>query len=283
MNLVDRLEQEMRSFVISEIGTLTGAPTPGDPIRDVLLGYSNWRRRQIPARPRAVHRSAQLVSSDKAVEHRDELDALIAMIVKGDDLAGHLSRGAQRIQRRDRMLADWGIQHLHFKPEGGPDVVFGVFYEDDAYLIGIYPHNSWALQEVVEIAVRSWPDVGIFQRLHYVSGTGRSLTDEERGNSRQAGLSDSIVEVDGELYAARVIAQTLDGSNIQDVMQVNAIMHLLRDLRENLDDRLASYRDHAEEETGKRPTGDWQPLVRGGSFGFVADQTFVPIGHLHWS
>ena len=108
--------------------------------------------------------------------------------------------------------------------------------------------------------------------MHYVSGSGRSLTDEERGKSRQAGLSDSLVEVDGELYAARVIGQTLDGSNIQDVMQVNTIMHLLRDLRENLDDRLASYRDHAEQETGKRPTGDWQALVRGGSFGFVADQ-----------
>ena len=86
LNLVDQLEQEMRNFVIAEIGALRGTPTPRDPLRDVLLACSNWRRREIPARPRAVHRSARLVSSDKAVEHRDELDALIAMMSQAKTL-----------------------------------------------------------------------------------------------------------------------------------------------------------------------------------------------------
>lgn len=280
MHLVDQLEQAMRDYLIAQIGALRDAPDPDDPLRDVLLAYANWRARQIPARPRAVHRSGQLMSSDKAVEHRDELDALVAMIVTGDDLTPHLSRGAQTINRRDRMLADWGIQHLHLTPEGGPDVVFGVFRDDDAYLIGIYPHESWALQEVVEIAVRSWPEAEIFQRLNYVVGTTQTLTDEERADIRQAGVSASIVEVDGEVYVAGAIAQTLDGSNVQDVMRINTIMHQLRDLRANLEERLEGCRDHAEKETGQRPTGEWQPLVRGGSFGFVADQIFVPIGHL---
>lgn len=280
MDLVDQLEQAIQNSLIAQIGALPGAPGPGDPLRDVLLAHATWRARQIPARPRAVHRSAQLISSEGALEHHDELNALIAMIVRGDDLTPHLSRGAQKINRRDRMLADWGIQHLHFTPEGGPDVVFGVFRDDDAYLIGIYPHESWALQEVVEIAVRSWPDAEIFQRLNYVIGTTQTLTDEERAEIRQAGVSASIVEADGEVYVARAIGQTLDGSNVQDVMRINMIMHQLRDLRENLDERLDGYRDHAEQETGQRPTGEWQPLVRGGSFGFVADQIFVPIGHL---
>lgn len=280
MDLVHQLEQAMKDSMIAEIGTLPGAPGPDNPLRDVLLAYANWRARQIPARPRAVHRSAQLISSAKAVEHQDELNALIAMIVRGDDLTAHLSRGAQEINRRDRMLADWGIQHLHFTPQGGPDVVFGVFRDDDLYLIGIYPHESWALQEVIEIAARSWPDAEIFQRLNYVVGTTQTLTDEGRAEIRQAGVSASIVEVDGEVYVASVIGQTLDGSNVQDVMGINTVMHQLRDLRENLDERLEGYCDHAEKETGQRPTGDWQPLVRGGSFGFVADQVFVPIGHL---
>ena len=280
MDLVDQLEQAIKAYIVGEIGALVGAPKPEDPTRDVLLAYTTWLARQIPARPRSVHRSAQLISSQKALEYSGELEALIGMIVRGEDLTAHLSRGAQKIQRRDRMLADWGIQHLHFTPTGGADVVFGVFRDDNAYLIGIYPHDSWALQEVVEIVVRSWPAAEIFRRLTVVEGIAAVKTDEERAADRQAGLSASTVEVDGGVYIADAIGQTLDGSNIQDVMRINGIMHLLRDLRENLDDRLEEYRVHAQQQTGRRPAGTWQPHVVDGSFGFVADGIFVPIGNL---
>ncbi len=221
-----------------------------------------------------------MVASQEAARYREELDALVKMIERGDDLAPHLSRQAQRIDRRDRMLADWGIQHLHFSPQGTPDVLFAVFRDDDAYLIGIYPHQSWALKEVVGITVRNWPNASVFRRLNAVEGITSDVDDEGRARDRNAGLSASIVEVDGHVYVSNVIGQTLAGMPITEVMSVNDTMHRLRDLRQNLEERLAGYRDHAERETGRRPIAKWQPLVQDDKYGLVSDGMFFPIGTL---
>jgi hypothetical protein len=276
---VDQLEQRIRSHVVAQIGTLDGAPGDSEPLRDLLLAYRTWQARQIPARPGEVHRSAELNASATAVAYRAELDTLVEMIELGRDLTSRLSRGAQKIKRRDRMLADWGIAHLHLTPQGGPDFVFAAFHENDAYLIGIYPHNSWALREVAEIAVRTWPAAQIFQPLNLVVGLAQSVSGEDRAQLRAAGVSASMVEVDGRVYVSEAIGQTLAGTNIIDVMHVNQIMHTLRDLRENLRPRLKAYRDEAERQFGRRP-GRFRSALQNGSFGVLGNGIFIPIGSL---
>jgi hypothetical protein len=63
-------------------------------------------------------------------------------------------------------MSDWGLHRVHLTTnvekdgfvERTGDLLFCAFTEEDAYLIGIYPHGSWALRELVEILVREWPE-----------------------------------------------------------------------------------------------------------------------------
>jgi hypothetical protein len=119
--VIDQLEEELKSHYLTALAGLPGCPNSGSELRAILTDYFNWQGRRISAEPHAVHRSAELLSSAKAVEHRDLLESLTKKIVSGDNLNPHRSRGAEKISKRDRMLADWGVQHLHFEPEGGED------------------------------------------------------------------------------------------------------------------------------------------------------------------
>ena len=83
---------------------------------------------------------------------------------------------------RDKMLAAWGIHHLHLSSapgEGGftargPDLLYAMFQPDDAYLLGIYTHNDWARKELVEVIVNNWPDAGLFLKSSYARVPPRS-------------------------------------------------------------------------------------------------------------
>jgi hypothetical protein len=276
--LVDRLEQEIKAHYLARMGT----PDASADLRGVLTDYLNWQFRQIPVEPRAVHRSDELIASPKAVEHRDLLEGLIAKIVRGDDLTPHLSRSAHAVGRHDSMLSDWGLQHLHFRPEGGmDDLLFAVLDPGHAYLIGIYPHRtSWALQEVAEIVVRNWPDSGIFSATHYVVGLTQQWNDEERGALRRAHISTSTVEVDGKVYAPRVIGQMGDGGSMAAARGSMAFMAELNLLRWNLEERLAGIRDAGERAAGRSLPGAWEPATHEGRFGLLQDGVFVGIGDL---
>lgn len=279
--LVDYLEGEIKAYYLARMVSIAGASNGAGTLQEVLTDYLNWQRRQIARGPRAVHRSAELLVSTKAVEHRDLLDRLIQKIVAGDDLTPHLSRSAQTIAKYDAMLSDWGIQHLHFKPEGGmDDLLFAVLEPGHAYLIGIYPHGSWALQELAEIVIRNWPAAGIFLESNYVVGLTRKFTDGERKQLRRAHLSVSSVEIDGKVYSPRVIGQMADGGSTVAARQAMGFVAQIDDLRWNFSDRMAAIRTEGERVAGRALPGEWEPAVSEDGFGLLQDGVFIQIGKL---
>ncbi len=253
--VVDRVEAMIKADLIQRMGGATTEELSTMSVADIVIKYLTWRSRFIHPHRRRVHLSRELVSSGKYAEHRPVVDAIARKIEGGDDLIAHLSRGTRTVhmpaaKRRsargrldlDRLVAEWGIHHLHlaldvqdngFVRRSG-DLLFGCFATDDAYLIGVFPHGSWALAKIVEICVRDWPDASIFTALNGVVGLAEPCSDEDRLVLRKAGLS-TPVEVDGRVWVSSQAGQSTAGTPIWAARDSNVLMHSLNQLRK-LDD-----------------------------------------------
>jgi hypothetical protein len=267
-------------------------------LADLLASYGTWRSRLIPTQPRRCHVSNELQSSPKAVQHRPGLDAVVAKIEAGDDLTRHLSRAVAvahqggaattkltRRKDRDLLVADWGLHHLHLSTtieadgfvERGDDLLFGAFTPGDAYLIGILPHGSWALKELLAVIVHNWPDAGLMLKLDFVLALEREWTDEERVVLRGAGVATPMVTIDGKVYSAVALGQTTAGTPSAATRRSDAIMHTFREWRETEGTRLATIGRVHEESTGQPATGPWQVAVHEDFIGLVRDDIFYGI------
>ena len=219
----------------------------------LAITYFNWRGRFIPASPRKVHLAHEFLAGTQYAEHRSVTARIIRKMELGEDLTPHLSRGVEEVYtphsertsrsggRRDldRLMADWAIHHLHLslhmETHGfvtrSDDLLFGHFAGQDAYLIGIFPHGSWTLIDIAQIAVRNWPQAGIFHELKGSIRLEQPISDDERPLLRNAGLS-SLLEIDGRVYAPA--GQSTAGTPIAAARESNKLMHALRTARELL-------------------------------------------------
>jgi hypothetical protein len=193
----------------------------------------------------------------------------------------------QREKDLDRMLADWGIHHLHLSNEletdgfvtGGNELLFALFGRDDAYLVGIYTHEDWSHEELVPIIVRNWPGVGPFQKLNYVQGVAHTPTEQERRRNRRHGVSSGPVEVDGDWYGT--LGQTAAGMPSRHAQPVMALGEELRRLRDDPEGQLAQFADSLDAKAGHPVTGDWSPYVEDDIVGLLrGDDALVQLGIL---
>ena len=283
MDLVDRLEDELRSHLLTQMPTDPTGELSSKDLGSLLIIWFNWRDRTIAARPRTVHVAVELSTSSKSTEHAASLAALTAEVERGADLAPRLSactavayipeseRSEQwRRDDLDLLLADWGVHHLHlletYGGARGPDLLFAAFKPGDAYFIGIYPHGAWTDLGIVETIVRNWPIAGILLGSHSGLRLATQPTAVEYRKMRRSGVFVPI-EVDGVLFFPR--GQSMAGTAMDAAQRSNHIMHALRGLRE----QSALPPDAATA---------WSPYVDAGTFGVEETSTGrrVPLGNL---
>jgi hypothetical protein len=220
-SLVDQLEEAARDYLLAELPADQAAELAQELLVDLLMTIFNWRTRLIPPVPRVCHQSAELVASTKATEHAAALAALMKKIETGDDLVPHLSPAVKFAhdpkgrRDKDRLIADWGLHHLHLSEtveadgfvERDDDLLIAAFTPTDAYLVGVYPHGSWALKELLTLIVRNWPDSGVMLKLNGIVGLEPEPTDEERPALRNAGVAGSMVTIDGAVWSAAALGR----------------------------------------------------------------------------
>jgi hypothetical protein len=299
--LADALEDAAREYVLAAMPDDPSGELASMPLGDLLISYGTWRSRLIPASPRACHVSAELAASARTVEYRGGLEAIVAKIKAGDDLTPHLSRAVavghqpgatatnlSRRKDRDLLVADWGIHHLHLSEtvesdgfvERDDDLLFAAFTPSDAYLIGIFPHGSWALKHLLAVIVRNWPDAGLVLPLNSVLGLEPEYTDDERLQLRAAGIASPMVTIDGKVYASVALGQTTAGTPSVVTRRSNFIMHTFREWRDKGDERLRTIARVHQEVTGRPVTGPWQVAVCDEWIGLLRDGRFYGMTQL---
>src|SRR3954454_8339067 len=189
----------------------------------------------------------------------------------------------------DRLLADWGLHHLHLKTGPHPKLagftdrsdhlLFAAFMPDDAYLIDLVRHESdganWAALHVLEVVVRNWPDSGVLIASNYVTGIkGGNRTDDDRRALRVAGLSTGMVEIEGRVWAAGLRGAGARLPIAQHCMRVSWIPSGYEPTEDHVGRDLAAI----AEKHGQ--PNDWRAIVYGQDFGFYSDGLFVPYGSL---
>lgn len=300
-HLVDRLERVAKRHVLRSIPAEGLAHLEGLSLANLLIEYRVLRGRFVAPVPRTVHVSRELRSSRKASAHRTVLNGLITKIEDGVDLTPHLSRRIVRPFRsvtptepsrrsdRDLLLGEWGVHHLHLSlelrrdgmTERSKDVLFAVFDDENAYLIGIFAHPdeaNWAAEDIFAVMVRNWPNAGLVHQAHGVIGLSQHHSDEDRLKLRNSGIS-NIMEIDGKVFMPGRLGQTTAGTPIQATREVNNLMWQLRAWRENAQARL--------DKTEGVPAGAYwfaaihQALPGFEEYcGFATASTFVPVGRL---
>lgn len=197
---MDRLKRVIRRHVL---GALPGTyPTPDASTANLLIDYKVWRGRFVRPTPRRIHVSTEMAAGRGMAKREPAMDELVRRIEAGADLTPQLSaaihRPFDRIERashqrsdRDLLLADRGIHHLHLstrlRADGTSvrtdDVLFVVFAEDDAYLLGIHRHPrhaNWAARDIFAVLVRNWPGAGVVHGADGVIGLSREVSDDAR-------------------------------------------------------------------------------------------------------
>lgn len=177
--------------------------------------YATWRSRVPAARPRRVHVSRELLANPARARYGDGLARVLLEIATGEDLRPRtsiaiehaytlgvprlLARRPRHERHTDRLLADWGLHHLHLcsRPHRtrqgfvrrSPHVLFVAFLPNDAYLVDLALHESdganWAALAILEVIVRNWPDSGVLLPSRYV--TGRRMATGQTRTARSSG------------------------------------------------------------------------------------------------
>ncbi|MGH2861466.1 MAG: hypothetical protein ACRDLT_08155 [Solirubrobacteraceae bacterium] len=285
--LVDEIEAAACDYLRSKMRPDASSELAAMGLRQLLGIYWTWRERFPESRPRTAHRSAELARSGKSLDYAAELAELIRKIEAGENLTAHLStrvdfdfisgqerqslRPAQRDADHDRMLAAWGIHHLHLSSEPGPgtfnkrgsDLLYVIFRSDDAYLLGIYTHSDWTRRELVEVAVSNWPDAGLFLGSNYALGVTTHFTDGDRRKLRAHGVND-FVEIDGVVWMPASIGVTAAGTSMTAARRAMAYMEELRQLRAHIDANLIDWGKRLDQAAGDPVTGPWTVQVTDG-------------------
>jgi hypothetical protein len=106
------------------------------------MSFLNAQNRRIPAKPRTVHESKELLVPP---DFQADYGRLVALIQAGADLKPYLSRDVlkhKRADKNDKLLNSWGIQHLHFRSDGTDQLLFCMITESDVYMIQVLPHDA---------------------------------------------------------------------------------------------------------------------------------------------
>lgn len=305
-DLVSEIEDTLREHVVAQMPPDSTGELASMELRLLLGVYWTWRARFPAARPRTVHRSKELDASDEAERYATELGELERKMTSGEDIAPHLSERVetafisetqrrslhprQRNADRDRMLNAWGIHHLHLSSElgcagftaRGRDLLYVIFRPEAAYLLGVYNHSDWAREHLVRVIVRNWPDAALFVKVNYAIGRTAQLTDEDRAELRRANINETLFEVDGVLYGPPGLGQTAVGGSFAAARRAMGYVEQLRQLRENLDDRLEAFSRELDEAAGHHVSGAWSPGVHEGRIGlFKGTDAFIGIPWLN--
>jgi hypothetical protein len=197
------------------------------------MRFLNAYNRRVPSPgPRTVHESRELLIP---AEYQQDYQSLLSLIMTGGDLRPYLSRDVlkkQRADKNDGLLNAWGIQHLHFRPEGTGQLLFCRITDTDVFVIQTLPHNAehlWVDTQLIQIMHDNWPEQisgGKHDRLR-----PEDIPAAKRSSLRGSNANFPITVADGTVYLQPGGGTMASGDSAEDRMNCDKIFAELQYLQ----------------------------------------------------
>jgi hypothetical protein len=217
-----------------ELGQL-GYQVSSRPDEEVVRIYLNLQKRLVEPKPRQVHRSKEFQCP---AELQNGLSVAECAMRRGDNLTPFLSKFIKRADYDDPLLNHWGIHHLHlgtnidsdqFVERTGP-LLFAMFDSECAYLINVYSHGAWAMQDMVRILHDNWPESIEPYRLNNVISLANSVSDQDVKVLRKKNVNTFVEIAPNIVYAPIGGGSASSGISVDVVRQADFIKEKLEEL-----------------------------------------------------
>jgi hypothetical protein len=239
-----------------------------------------WQRvfhRRVSVRPRKVQYSPELIARALSGELQQQLQVIRAELERGSDLTHRLTRQFYRTRFNDFLFNNFGIQHFHLGPPGtakdttgrhfmaggGPEVVFAVVADAEAYLIDVADHcvfeSAAGTKRLLQIVLRSRPDFLESRILFDVVGADLEFEDAFR---LAKGSFATCFELDGTvlLTGGTVMdGKFIDGrrapsTSVQVIRMTDYVLNSIVWLTEHITSHSSEFAERIEALTGHQPT-----------------------------
>jgi hypothetical protein len=172
-------------------------------LEENTMRYLNAHNRRIPITARRVVHESQELSVPQ--EYEADYVALKSLISSGGDLKPYLSRDILKKKRPDKndgLLNTWGIQHLHFRPEGTAHILLCRITDTDVFVVQALPHDRdvWVDTLLLQILHDNWPKEIAAGKWHGVPGG--AMPSSERFSLRNQNANFATTVRDGTVYLA---------------------------------------------------------------------------------
>jgi hypothetical protein len=210
-------------------------------LEENTMRYLNAHRRiPIPTR-RVVHESREL-SVPQAYE-QDYL-ALKTLMSSGGDLKPYLSRDILKklSHKNDGLLNAWGIQHLHFRPEGTGHILLCRITDTEVFVIQSLPHDHdvWVHTGTLQILHDNWPKEIAAGKIHGI--TGEVVPSGKRLALRNQNANFTTTMTDGTVYLAPGGGLMASGECCEDRTNCDKIFSELASWKKMVTSNAAAFR-----------------------------------------
>jgi hypothetical protein len=172
-------------------------------LEENTMRYLNAQRRIPITARRAVHESRELSVPQ---EYEADYLALKSLIRSGGNLKPYLSRDIVKKKRPDKndgLLNAWGIQHLHFRPEGTVPILLCRITDTDVFVIQSlrHDHDVWVVDtSLLQILHDNWPEEIATGRFRGIQG--EAMPASERLVLRNQNANFATTTTDDTVYLA---------------------------------------------------------------------------------
>lgn len=226
---------------------------------DLLTALFNLQDKTVNLKRRTVHISKELRTKEIEKPYDDYLKQVRNKFKNGKDINPYLSTMSVKPYKKDLLLYDWGIHHLHLNNklndkgfiERSDYILFFVIKENDVYFIDVTKHRledrtEFSQQHLLGILKRNWSYLLESFKMKGITGLSPTLDDKSHSLLRNSGVA-TLVEVDGEVFGLMGGGITSAKTNLTHTRKADDILRSLRRLEDNLRLRQKSLKEITSE------------------------------------
>ncbi|PET28310.1 hypothetical protein CN518_24500 [Bacillus anthracis] len=239
------LLEDLNTILQNEFEKL-GYQIPKKDTHDLLTALFNLQDKTVSVRRRKVHISKELRAKEIEKPYNDYLKQIRNKFKNGKNVNPHLSKMSEKPYKKDLLLYDWGIHHLHINNklddkgfiERSDYILFFVLKEDDVYFIDVTKHKledrtEFSQQYLLGILKRNWSHLLEPFKMPGIIGLAEKNDDKGHSMMRNSGIT-TLVEVCGEVYGLIGGGISTAKTNIAHTQKADEIFRSIKKIENSL-------------------------------------------------